>query len=97
MPFRLAAITAAVFVCLPAAAQQLCLPHDQAVNNLTQRNGESVMGIGVGRRGQLIMELFTNGKTGSWTVLITRPNRVSCIVASGESWEQMPIEDGDET
>lgn len=44
------------------------------------------------------MELFTNNKTGSWTVLITQPNGMSCIAASGESWEQMPPgEDGDET
>ncbi len=35
------------------------------------------------------MELFTS-KSGSWTLLITRTNGLSCIAASGQDWT--PVE-----
>ncbi len=68
-----------------AQAQQLCLPHEEAIARLQQQHGESTKGLGVGTRGQSVMELFTS-ETGSWTILVTRTNGLSCIAASGENW-----------
>ena len=28
-------------------------------------------------------------RTGSWTIIVTTPNGISCGVASGESWESV--------
>ncbi len=42
----------------------------------------------MGRRGESVMELFTS-ETGSWTILVTRTNGLSCIAASGEDWTVM--------
>ena len=28
---------------------------------------------------------------GSWTILITRPDGVSCVVTSGEAWDTVPL------
>ena len=68
-----------------AQAQQLCLPHEEAIARLQQLHGETTKGLGVGKRGQSVMELFTS-ETGSWTILVTRTNGLSCIAASGENW-----------
>lgn len=36
-----------------------------------------------------LIEVFTSA-AGTWTVLITSPDKITCIVASGDSWEAMP-------
>jgi hypothetical protein len=35
-----------------------------------------------------IVELFTSEK-GSWTLLLTLPTGVSCLIAAGDNWEFM--------
>ncbi len=68
-----------------AQAHQPCLPHEEAIARLQRDHSETAMGFGLGNRGQSVMELFTS-ESGSWTVLITRTNGLSCITASGENW-----------
>ena len=68
-----------------AQAQQLCLPHEEAISRLQEYHGETAKGLGLGNRGESVMELFTS-KKGSWTILVTRTNGLSCIAASGENW-----------
>ena len=69
-------------------ARQLCLPHAEAIARLQHDRSETAQGLGLGKRGRSVMELFTS-KTGSWTILITRANGLSCIAASGENWTPM--------
>ena len=33
------------------------------------------------------MEVYASEKTGSWTILLTKPDGVACLVASGGMWE----------
>ena len=40
--------------------------------------------------GNTFMEIFLS-PTGTWTTLITTPNGQTCIVASGEGWEDIAI------
>ena len=69
-----------------AQAQQFrCLPHEEAARRLQQYHGESAKGLGIGNRGASVIELFTS-ETGSWTILVTRTDGLSCITASGENW-----------
>ncbi len=70
---------------LAGSTQAQCLPHEEAIARLQRDYGETAKGLGLGNRGQSVMELFTS-RTGSWTVLITRTNGLSCITASGENW-----------
>ena len=70
---------------LAGAAQARCLPHEEAIARLQRDYGETAQGLGLGNRGRSVTELFTS-KTGSWTILITRVNGLSCIAASGENW-----------
>ena len=47
--------------------------------------GEKPTSIGLTVRGQ-IMEIFTSPK-GNWTIVITHPNGMSCVVSTGTNWE----------
>ena len=90
--------TLALSAAAPAAAQMRtgCLPHETAVSKLTQGYGEHRVGLGIGPTGNAIYELYV-AETGSWTILITRPNGLSCIAASGEDWMTSPLLAGDPT
>ena len=75
-----------VSLLVPAGiAQARCLPHEEAIARLKRDYGETAQGVGLGNRGRSVMELFTS-TTGSWTILVTRTNGLSCIAASGENW-----------
>ena len=70
----------------PAFAQQrqLCAPRAALVEKLAQEFGEAPTAGGIDGAGNL-MEILT-GPKGSWTLLIVRPDRIACIVGSGEGW-----------
>ena len=82
----------------PAAAQMrtACLPHEAAVSKLEQGYGEQRVGLGIGPSGGAVYELYV-AETGTWTILITRPNGISCTAASGNSWMTSPLLAGDTT
>ena len=78
----------------PAAAQQVCAPHDKAAQSLQKQFDEQVVGRGLTPSGKALFELFVS-KTGSWTVLVTYPDGRSCMVATGEAWQRIPVLAGD--
>ena len=90
------ALVAAVFLlALPvgAAAQRPhhqpgqvpCGTRDQVVKVLKETYGERAMAHGIAHSGSLA-EVFI-GPSGSWTIIATSPNGISCMIGSGESWE----------
>ncbi|SDX13711.1 hypothetical protein SAMN05444358_103130 [Ruegeria halocynthiae] len=76
------------------AAQQLyaqprqCAPRDDLIQQLEERYGETRRGIGIARQGA-VMELFASANTGSWTITITLPDGMTCLVASGQAFEAL--------
>ncbi len=78
----------------PASAQQACVTHEAAAKQLEKQFDEKVVGRGLGNSGKAMFELFLSEK-GSWTVVVSEPSGRSCILASGESWQQMPLLIGD--
>jgi len=77
-----------------AQGMSVCLPHDDAVAKLKKSYGEEKIGLGLGQRGASVVELFVS-ETGTWTVLVTRTNGMSCVAASGDNWSSSPILVGD--
>jgi hypothetical protein len=74
---------------LPATAQQLpCGKRDDMVKSLFSQYREEQRAIGLANQ-TAIIEVFTS-KTGSWTILLTKPDGASCIVSAGEAWEDIP-------
>lgn len=69
----------------PAAAQA-CLKHEQIVEKLKGKFQEKQLGYGlIGEKA--IMEIYAS-KEGSWTIIVTRSNGISCVVAAGTDWER---------
>jgi len=82
--FALAALTLAA---APAIAENRnCAPRDMVIKRLAEKYGESRQSIGMGQQG-MVMETFASGETGSWTITVTTPNGMTCLVASGQSYE----------
>ena len=66
----------------PAAAQEpLCLPREHMVATLVGSWGE--LPTAAGRSLTQEVEFWLNPVTGTWTVLVTGPDAISCIHAAG--------------
>ncbi len=77
------------------AAQQVsaqqsrnCAPRDTVIERLASRFGETRQSIGLGSQGAVV-ETFASHDTGSWTITVTMPNGITCLVASGQSFEEL--------
>jgi len=71
-------------LCLLATQAQAvprCLPHDAMVKALASKCGETRRVLAVNKISAV--EMFHNPETGTWTLLITGTNGVSCIRAAG--------------
>ncbi len=75
-------------------AEQICVPRDKAVEQLGKQFEERMSGRGLAANGERMIELFVS-KKGSWTVLASEPSGLSCIMASGESWQGIKVPVGD--
>ncbi|UWQ18025.1 hypothetical protein [Jannaschia sp. M317] len=72
---------------LPAKANpQNCGPRGTVVERLSSHFGETRRGIGLARQNRVV-EVFASDASGSWTITITLPDGNTCLVASGQAWE----------
>ena len=85
-------ITAALFAIMAttASAQQNRnrAPREAVVERLANTYGESRQSIGLGEQG-MVIETFASADTGTWTITVTTPSGLTCLVASGQSWEEL--------
>lgn len=58
------------------------------LERLAARYGESRRAIGLAAEARVV-EVFASLETGTWTILVTLPNGLSCLVASGEAYEEI--------
>ena len=65
-----------------------CAPREEVIKRLTQTYGETRQGIGIARRGA-VMEIYASDQSGSWTITVTLPDGMTCLVASGQAYEAM--------
>lgn len=86
-----AAASAALALATPVTAQglQACADRAQVVEKLASSYGETRQGLGLGANNGLV-EMFVSQDTGTWTITITRPGGQTCLIASGQSWEEAP-------
>ena len=69
----------------------LCADRATVTQGLAENYGEQALGGGIADNQQLV-EVFTNVATGSWTVLVSRADGVSCLIASGQGWVSAPAD-----
>lgn len=66
-------------------AQTNCAARDLVVDRLEGKYGENFSGGGI-RNETSIYEVWMSEEKGTWTILMTRADGLSCIVASGTDW-----------
>ena len=72
-----------------ATAQgRACGPRDAVVERLATKYGESRQSMGLGAN-NAVMEVFASSETGTWTITVTMPNGMMCLVASGQAYEAL--------
>ena len=79
-------VACAAIVPASAKAQQVCGDRAKIVAHLDSDYKEGRSGIGLAASGTVI-ELFT-AKSGTWTMLMTAPDGRTCVMGTGEGWEQ---------
>ncbi|MCZ6588543.1 MAG: hypothetical protein O7B98_02085 [Alphaproteobacteria bacterium] len=79
------------------AAQQnenSCTDRSSALSHLSKNYQEQPVAMGLASSGGVV-EVLTNDKGSSWSIIVTLPTGVTCLVASGEGWEALrPIVSG---
>ena len=83
-------ILGVLFVLFPvnqAKAQQACGERDKFRIKLEETFAEKPIAMGLTEKGAVI-EVYASD-SGSWTFLITLPGGLTCVVASGQSWETL--------
>ena len=81
-----------------AAQNRNCAPRDAVLGRLADGYGETRQSMGLGANNQVV-EVFASDDTGTWTITVTMPNGLTCLVASGQAFEELvealPAKDND--
>lgn len=87
--FAVALICAPVLGAAPALASA-CAARDDLIAQLQQKYSEHLTagGLHEARAGAAIMEIWASADTGTFTILLSHANGVSCIVAAGTDFFQ---------
>jgi len=65
-----------------------CGPRDTVVNRLADGYGETRKSMGLGANNSVV-EVFASAESGTWTITVTTPNGLTCLVASGQAFEEL--------
>ena len=69
----------------PSPAQGPCDLRESVIRLLSKKYQEAPVASGITNQGSLV-EVLTDARGGTWTIIITSPQGMSCLVFSGESW-----------
>ena len=68
-----------------AVAAPQCDQRDRMAQVLQEKYKETPVALGVTAQGALVEVLTTAGGT-TWSIIVTTPEGLSCLVAAGEGW-----------
>jgi len=86
----IAAILAAFLIPATASAHQIqCGPRAEVIARLASQYSERVIFRGIAQNA--MMELYWSPSRRGWTVAVTTPNRVTCLVVGGKTGEPIPV------
>ena len=91
-PLARIALVAAGLTLLGASLAQAgtprCAPHADMLAALAKQYGEAPQAVGIVNESSFIEVL--SSKEGSFTILVTRPDGMACILAAGQNFEEVP-------
>lgn len=76
----------------PAMPRSVCHEYRRIAEHLDRRYQEAPIGAGLQTNGR-VLQIFRSVETGSWTMVSVDPSGQSCIVATGQHWQDQ-IADG---
>lgn len=89
-----AALAAAFFLVLfsmPLAAQQRpCGDGADIIAHLEKDWGEGAEILALDASGRMV-RILVNPDTGTWSMLLTAPNGLTCLVSHGSAWEPVAV------
>ncbi len=65
-----------------------CDQRVKVIGLLAQKYKEAPIAVGVTSTGGLV-EVLTTGDGGTWTIIVSTPNGIACLVAAGEGWRNL--------
>ncbi|MEM8577317.1 MAG: hypothetical protein AAGF60_05660 [Pseudomonadota bacterium] len=71
-----------------AAQSRNCGPRAHVVERLTDQYGETRQSIGLAANNSVV-EVYASTQTGTWTITVTMPSGVTCLVAAGRNFEEL--------
>mgnify|MGYP003146355443 CR=1 FL=1 len=74
----------------PAVAQAACGERDLIVASLLDTHNEVPVARGLATGGVLIEVLVA--ESGTFTIILTHPTGVSCLITAGDFWEALPAD-----
>ncbi len=72
-----------------ASAQVPCTQRAEIVTQLAGKYKEVPVAIGVNSKGHLV-EVLSSEHGRTWTIIVTSPDGMSCVVSAGEGWRTRP-------
>lgn len=88
--FSAAVVLAVFFLGVSAAwAQSACMARDALLKKLSQKYRETPIAVGLANNGQVV-ELMSSPGGLTWTLVVTTPSGISCLIASGHAWNKAP-------
>ncbi len=100
--FAMTALFSPLTLTSTAEAQQMvqragpvCGDRTALMTQLKGKYSEQPKSMGLAANGS-VLEVLT-AKTGTWTILLTTPNGITCLIAAGEHWEDMEQQNADYT
>lgn len=89
-------------VAMVAASEQpsqgnrpICGPRPFLLAQLKSKYSESPKSMGLAANGS-VLEVLTS-VSGTWTILLTTPSGITCLIAAGEHWEEMAVREGEDS
>jgi hypothetical protein len=80
--------TLAALPASPSLAGARCAARDKVVQTLADRYGETRQSVGLAPNSAM-MEVYASAETGTWTITVTMPDGMTCLVASGEHFKAL--------
>ena len=65
-----------------------CESREAVLDFLSSKYAEAPIAMGVSKDGGVV-EILTSGPGSTFTIIVTMPNGLTCMVAAGDSWENL--------
>lgn len=85
---KTALVIALAGITAPVSASQNCAPRERVLERLAQSYGETRQSVGLGANNAMV-EVYASQDSGTWTIIVTTAEGLTCLVASGQAFETL--------